>query len=156
MKTSDQILLDNLRTKYLKKTIIRLKDKPAVFIEADIVSRKYTYLRRNRSIVLIPESSGVYVFYSQRTHTPVYVGESNNLKKRLSKHCRISGKSVFKSRWVTTWLGVPSSTKDVVSFIHSRMYFKFITMPFGRKEIETDLQSLWKLSNPKFVDKDIF
>lgn len=156
MNTSDQKLLNKLRTEYLQKIIIRLEDKPAVFIEADIDFRKYTYLDEDKTSVSIPESSGVYVFYSKKTHIPVYVGESNNLKKRLNHHCRISGTSVFKRRWVTTWLGVPSSTKEVVNFIHSRMYFKIITLPFGRKEIETDLQSLWKLSNPQLVDKDIF
>jgi len=156
MKSSDQKLLSNLRSEFLQKVIIRLEKKPAITIKADNDFNKYTYSDQENTVISIPEKSGVYAFYSQRTNMPVYVGESLSLKNRIKQHCRISGSSVFKSNWITHWLGASASIKEAVSFIHSRMYFKYIIVPFGRKEIETDLREFWRLSSPQTVDKDIF
>ena len=109
-----------------------------------------------------PETAGVYVFYAKSTGVPVYVGETDDLKRRLTQHCRLKGgelpsrNSVFQRRWVRHWIGIEASNQEVYAFIRSMTGFKYLVLPFGRLELEEDLKARWRLHGPESVSAQVF
>jgi hypothetical protein len=144
------------RRQTLTQTLEILERKQPIFPVWDQRRNRYGYETAAGVSVSLPVDSGVYVFHSAKTDTPVYVGEAVSLKRRLGRHCRVSGSSVFRRRWVPHWMGTQVEKEDVLGFIHSRMYFKYVVLPFGRLEIEADLRALWGLHGPESVNSNEF
>lgn len=147
--------LKEWRQRTLARTLDILEQKPPIFVLWDRARNRYSYETDTGTRISLPTDAGVYVFYSAKTHRPVYVGQAGNLKKRLGQHCRVGGRSVFKRRWIRHWIDVQSA-EEVVRFINSRMYLKYVILPFGRCEIETDLLDRWELHGPESVDPGEF
>lgn|GEM_PF-6989934 len=144
------------RKQTLLKVLDALDQSPPIYIVWEKATNRYFYKEKNDNPVSVPSKSGIYIFYSLRYQAPVYVGQALNIKRRLGDHCRVSGTSIFKKRWVRHWIGEASSEEDVVSFIHSHMYLKYLLLNFGRCEIESDLVNAWGLHDPGAVDPRIF
>jgi len=157
LDTQTQQQLREWRSECLKRVRAQLRYRDVIYPSWDEKNNRYFFKLKNGELVRLPDKeAGNYVFYSRRTGTPVYVGETDNLKRRLENHCRVSGTSVFKRRWVRHWIGSQTSEPDVVRFIHSHMFLKYLIVPFGRCEIEADLCAVWKLSDPQSVDLQVF
>ena len=157
MDTQTQQQLREWRSECVKRVRTQLQHREAIYPSWDEQNNRYSFKLKNGELVVLPKEAGNYVFYSLRTKTPVYVGEADNLKRRLRDHCRISGTSVFKRRWVRHWIGLQASELDVVRFIHSHMFLKYLIVPFGRCEIESDLRDVWSLRDgPGSVDLQVF
>jgi hypothetical protein len=110
--------------------------------------------------VRLPKKPGIYVFYSRRTGRVLYVNEDEHLKRAVDHEVRPSGESIFKNRWVRTWLDLPRSrpmTRDeaqqAAAFVRDQVALKYVELPFGRVEIAHDLLYAHKLrTGPGAVD----
>jgi len=150
----DRQMLDRLkdwRRQTLDQVQKGLVRATPISVSWDEAQNRYHYYDEKGQEHSLPTDAGVYVFYSNKTHRPVYVGQAGDLKSRLGHHCRVSGTSVFKRRWVRHWIGAQATEEEVVRYIHSRTYFKYVVLPFGRCEIETDLLGVWELTGPRSV-----
>jgi len=130
---------------------------------------KNLYFKDNiHNKVELSNKAGIYVFYSKKRQQPVYVGETENLKNRIRTHCKLSNKSnssnsntgsTLKDNWTPFWLsklGKGVSEVDIVDFIHNYMFIRYMEIPFGRKEIEEDLQNKWNIKKRENIDPNIF
>jgi hypothetical protein len=147
---------EDWRQQTLQQTLAQLRQKERIFAFWDEGPNHYWYETEADAPVSLPEEAGVYVFYSKKTDRAAYVGETASLRKRLRLHCRVSGKSVFKRRWVPRWIGKQATVEDLVRFVHSRMVLNYVVVPFGRLEIEADLRALWGLPGPESVSPSEF
>ena len=155
----DGQMQDQLR-KWRQHSFAQVRDAlergPPILASWDQARNRYSYSTIRGDRVTIPTSAGIYVFFSAKTDKAVYVGQAENLRRRLGQHCRVSGTSVFKKRWVRAWIGAQATEKDVVRFIHSHMYLKYMVLPFGRCEMESDLIELWGLDGPAVIKPEEF
>ena len=143
--------LEDWRQQILMRVLDTLDQQPPVSVSWDEQRNRYEYKTSPETRVSLPTEAGVYVFYSARNDKPVYVGQAGNLKERLGHHCRVSGTSVFKRRWIRHWIGAQATEQQVVRHIHSHTYIKYVVLPLGRCEIEADLLGIWKLTGPESV-----
>ena len=143
-----------LRPKYLAAVLKHLEDAAPISVEIVTGRKKYRFHTLDGREAPIPAIAGVYVLYSKKTGKPVYVGESDNLQRRLKNHCSLSGASVFKTRWVRHWIGDDSTKVVVMTFVHRNVFFRFVQVPFGRAEIEDDLRTHWKIEGPQSFERD--
>ena len=99
----------------------------------------------------IPKSPGIYAIYS-RVHfpvegpEPVYIGEAGNLKRRINYHFSESTSAkregTLKKTLKRLGFDMNEPTRDLV-------YFKYVEVPFGRKEIETLLHEEFNINTKK-------
>lgn len=151
--------LKTIRKTLVKQALESLKSAESVFILPHDEPTKYGYMNKSDDIVKIPKKPGIYVFYSKHTNRPVYVGESDHLKRELDREIRPTGTSLFKSKWIREWLKISShrlSREDnllIAQFTANNMYLKYLILYFGRAEICSDVAAEYKLRvGPNAVD----
>lgn len=93
---------------------------------------KWRYSRMGESFRL-PKDPGVYVVYPLDSDEPIYAGEAKNLRQRVEYHFSESNSakkySTLKKSLREKGFPVNLPTCEIVRF-------KYIVIPFGRREIE--------------------
>lgn len=108
--------------------------------------------------ISLPRTAGVYVLYAKTSSTPVYVGESGSLHRRMRNHCFAKGSSVFRKRWVARWLkslGKKHDEQSISRFISEMIQLRYLSIPFGRRELEDDLKHTYDVVLPASVDPKV-
>ncbi|HRL10411.1 MAG TPA: hypothetical protein PKX07_00925 [Aggregatilineales bacterium] len=155
----DEQLLANWRKETYPWVVAQLAAAPPVtFAAGPDRERIDTLIDGER--VRLPKKPGIYVFYSRHTGRVLYVNEDEHLKRAVDHEIRPSGETVFKNRWVRTWLDLPRSrpmtraeAEQAAAFVRDQMTLKYVELPFGRVEIAHDLLYAHKLrTGPGAVD----
>ena len=97
--------------------------------------RKFEFFR-NGGVFRLPPNAGIYVVYAlsdQDCEPPIYAGESSNLRQRVEYHFSESAtakkNSTLKKTLKKNGLSADKPTHELIRF-------KYVEVPFGRKEIE--------------------
>lgn len=126
------------RLRHLRVVTVLLEDNRLVY--------SYDGMR-----IKLPSTSGIYAFYSKTdwmySEKPLYIGEANNLRQRIKYHYSESPsakregtlKKALKKIFSPS---VERATRDLV-------VFKYIEIPFGRKEIETLLHEEYQINTKR-------
>lgn len=93
----------------------------------------------------VPEAPGVYAVWDRHKGTVVYVGETTCLRDRMTDLGRWANhtcrrKLAKKHRWHRM------SASDMSAALGKRYGMSFLTVPFGRLELEEYLSLRWKES----------
>jgi len=89
----------------------------------------------------IPKEAGVYVLW--KGNVPSYVGETSSLQLRMRDLARPINHSFTKK--IAKELGLPANaTKKIAQAISSSFKLSFVTVEFGRAEIEEFLILRWR------------
>ena len=95
-----------------------------------------------------PKGGGVYVFRRAKDKKPVYVGESSSLRSRLLQRYVKKEESTL-TRAIRRQLSLPDAAIEVIRKVLTRDYeFDYLSIPFGRREIEAFLQKKLKTKQP--------
>ena len=93
----------------------------------------------------VPNTPGIYALF-ENTSDLIYIGETGNLRKRMSDLCRTVNHSFRKKLGAKRYGGVRSTKKfddqvegELDRFFDESLYAKFMSVNFGRLEIETYL-----------------
>ena len=100
--------------------------------------------------IMLPSTSGIYAFYSKTdwmySEKPLYIGEANNLHQRIKYHYSESPSAkrdgTLKKTLKKVFSYSDKATRDLV-------VFKYIEIPFGRKEIETLLHEEYQINTKR-------
>jgi len=94
---------------------------------------------------IVPDYPGVYALFDQN-HVLLYIGETGNLRKRMSDICRTVNHT-FRKQLARKKFGVDKKLKkfdkevelQLDTFFEDSLYVNFIEVNFGRTEIEEHL-----------------
>jgi hypothetical protein len=101
-------------------------------------------------VIKLPTDPGIYAMYPKvdwmYNDTPIYVGEASNLRQRINYHFSESQsakkESTLKKALLKLQFKRNKPTCDLVCF-------KYVKIPFGRKEIETLLHEHYSINTKK-------
>jgi len=155
----DERVLANWRKEVYAWVVAQLAAAPMVTFAASPDRERIDTLIDGERIRL-PKKPGIYVFYSRRTGRVLYVNENEHLKRAVDLEIRPSGETVFKNRWVRTWLDLPrgrpmtrAEAEQAAAFVRDQMTLRTVELPFGRVEIAQDLLYAHKLrTGPGAID----
>jgi len=101
-------------------------------------------------LIKLPTDPGIYAIYSKTewmyTDTPLYIGEASNLRQRINYHFSESQSAKRESTLKKTLHKLKFNTKIPTCDL---VCFKYVKIPFGRKEIETLLHSHYNINTKK-------
>ncbi len=109
-----------------------LETAPFCHVEPTGRAKGMVYLSEGERFRL-PTGAGIYVVYPKEENVPVYAGEGSNLRQRVEYHFSESKSakkfSTLKKKLLKKGFKIDAPTHELVRF-------KFVAVPFGRKEIE--------------------
>ena len=110
---------------------------------------KYIKYSIGNKLIKLPTEPGIYAIYSKAdwmyTDSPVYIGETSNLRQRINYHFSESPSAKKGSTLKKALEKIKFKNKPTCDLV----CFKYVKIPFGRKEIETLLHERYNINTKK-------
>jgi hypothetical protein len=121
---------------------------PFVYVrKSDAPSRKHFYpvFHRDGVPVDVPPAAGIYLIYRKHEDRPFYCGESRSLYRRIEYHFSDDPNAIrdstLKKYFSEDRKGLVAMSKD--------LRFRFVEVPFGRRDFEEFLHEHYQLNTRK-------
>ncbi len=146
-----QIRILALKEAYFESLHRAVIECPFVYVrKSDAPSRKHFYpiFYRNGTPMEVPRTAGIYLIYRIEEDQPLYCGESRNLYARIEYHFSDDPDAIRNS----TLKKYFSEERKGLIAMSEDLRFRFVEVPFGRKDFEEFLHEHYQINTRKKKD----